>query len=134
MKKIFWVFFISLILSFLAFNQILAADCPPKGEETGGLVPCGVTCNCTITNFFIMLANIYGFIVWYIATPLAVLALTIGGIFILISAGNPNLMGKGKQILYAGIIGLILVFCSWLIIDTILFIIGYTGNWSNPFS
>ena len=68
-----------------------------------------------------------------IATPLAVIALTIGGIFMLISAGNPNLFNTGKKIVYAAIIGLVLVFCSWLIVNTILSIIGYQGNWSNPF-
>ena len=77
-----------------------------------------------------MLNNIYNFIVKIIAAPLAVIALTIGGILMLISAGNPNLMGLGKKIFYAAIIGLALVFCSWVIINTILTILGYTGTWS----
>ena len=88
--------------------------------ETSTFTPCG------ISDFFTMLGNIYSFIVYMIATPLAIIALTIGGIFILISAGNANLMSKGKQILWAAIIGLFLVWGSWAIINTILCtILGY---------
>jgi hypothetical protein len=92
-----------------------------------GIVPCGNTpaCPCQLGHFFIMLAKIYNFLVLMIATPLAVLGLTIGGILILISAGNPNLAGLGKKTLWASIIGLLLVFGSWIIIKTILGWIGY---------
>lgn len=49
----------------------------------------------------------------------------------MISAGNPDLMNKGKQILKWAIIGLVLVFGSWVIIDFILKTIGFTKeNWS----
>ncbi|MCX6721835.1 MAG: hypothetical protein NTY04_01410, partial [Candidatus Staskawiczbacteria bacterium] len=88
------------------------------------------TCPCGITDFFTFLNNIYQFIILGIATPLAIIAITIGGIILLLSAGNPNLAGLGKKILYAAIIGLALVFCSWVIINSILTILGYTGTWS----
>ena len=91
------------------------------------LVPC--TDNCTIDDFFTMLASVYSFIVNDIATPLAIIAVTIGGILMMISAGNPNLMGTGKKILYSAIIGLVLVFCSYLIINFVLVTIGYSGTW-----
>ncbi|MEK7658806.1 MAG: pilin [Patescibacteria group bacterium] len=143
MKKSFLLFFISFAILFLIFGifgKISAYSdgtaeteswndsyCPSTGDpKATGLVPCGVSCTCTIENFFLMLARIYDFIVWYIATPLAVLALTIGGVIMMISAGNPNLFATGKKILYAAIIGLVLVFCSWLIIDFILAAIGYS--------
>jgi len=71
-----------------------------------------------------MAGKIYNFIVKDIATPLAVLAITIGGILMLISAGNPNLLSLGKKIMYAAIIGLVLVWCSYLIINFILTTIG----------
>ena len=77
-----------------------------------------------------MLARIFDFAIKWIITPLAVLMLTIGGILILISAGNQNLFTLGKNTLYAAIIGLVLAFGSWLIISFILNALGYTGNWS----
>jgi len=78
-----------------------------------------------------MLTNIYVFIVWDIATPLATIALIVGGIFMMMSAGNPNIMGTGKKIVWAAVIGLVLVFCSFLIIDTILNLLGYLPSWSS---
>lgn len=127
MKKFLLIFFASLTLLFLSFSQISAADCPSSGDPGAtGLVPCGVTCSCTILNFFAMLGRIYEFLVKDIAAPLAILALTIGGVLILISAGNPNLMSTGKKIVYVSIIGLFLVFASWLIVDLILGALGYS--------
>jgi len=99
-----------------------AALCPT-------LVPCSGQ-DCTIGFFFQMLLNIYNFIVQCIATPLAVIALTVGAIFMLISAGNPNLFGTGKKILYSAIIGLALVFCSWIIINFVMTAVGFQGSWS----
>jgi type IV secretory pathway VirB2 component (pilin) len=119
-KKLFSVI-VLLSLLLITFIPFLA--------KADGLVPCSGL-DCTISSFFQLLLNIYNFIVWDIATPLAVIALTIGGIFMMISAGNPELMGKGKKTLYAAIIGLVLVFGSWLIINTILNILGYQGAWS----
>ena len=111
---------------------LLAIIFIPISANADGIVPCGNgTTQCTISDFFTMLVNIYNFIVLQIATPLAVIAIVIGAILMMISAGNPDLMGKGKKILYAAIIGLVLVFCSWLIINFIMTTLGYTGNWSS---
>lgn len=80
-----------------------------------------------------MLANIYDFLVKWIASPLAILAVVIGAVILMISAGNPNLAGTGKKIIYAAIIGLVLVFLSWLIINTLLDALGFNmGSWFNP--
>lgn len=96
--------------------------------QSAGLVPCDT--NCKIGDFFTMLVNVYKFIVFKIATPLAIIAITIGAIFMLISAGNPNLFGTGKKILWVAIIGLVLVFGSYAIIGFILTTIGFHGNWT----
>ena len=88
-----------------------------------GIVPCQN--GCTIGDFFTMLGNIYNFLVLYIATPLAILGLTIGGVMYMISAGDPGLAQKGKDALWASFWGLILTFGSWLIIKAILSALGY---------
>jgi len=125
MKKIFLPIVIFCLLSIIFVPFLVKAE--------DGIVPCGNPGGsaCGISDFFTMLGNIYHFIVFDIATPLAVIALTVGGIMMMISAGSPDLMGKGKKILYAAIIGLALVWGSWLIIDFILKAIGFTGNWSS---
>jgi len=119
MKKIFATISLIFLLStifvpFLAF----AAE---------GIVPCQD--NCTITDFFKMLGNIFNFIVNDIAIPVAVVALVIGGVILLISAGNPNMVGLGKKILWSAIIGLLLALCSKLIINFILNALGASSGY-----
>lgn len=124
MKKylLIGLFLILFLMPVLASAQAPFVRCGNPGQP-----------QCTICSFFATLIYIYNFLVLSIATPLAIIGVTIGGVFILISAGNPNLMGSGKKILWAAIIGLALVFCSWLIINEILSIIGYNlGTWWNP--
>ncbi|MCX6721478.1 MAG: hypothetical protein NT026_02675 [Candidatus Staskawiczbacteria bacterium] len=124
MKKIFAISILSfaLLISFL-----------PLMTKAAGLVTCSGA-DCTINKFFEMLVKIYNFLVLDIATPLAIIALIVGAIFMLVSAGNPNLHGTGKKIIYAAIIGLALVFCSYLIINFILVdMLGFKGNWASPF-
>ena len=95
----------------------------PLSSMAFQIVPCQN--NCTIGDLFTMLNNIYTFVVTYIAAPLATIALIIGGIIMLTSAGNPSQFQKGKQILVFAIIGLILAFGSHLIIKTLLNALGY---------
>ncbi len=120
MKKLFLSIILFCLLSII-FVPFLASA---AGNPTAGqpLVPCGNPgeAACTITDFFTMIARVYNFIVWDIATPLAILAFLAGGIIMMVSAGNPGLAGKGRQILTIATIGLVLVFCAWLIVNVIL--------------
>lgn len=111
----------NLLFALLFFTFI------PLIVSAQGLVPCGNPGQpaCTIGDFFIMLSNIYDFLVKYLATPLAVIAITIGGIMMIISAGNPGLMEMGKNAIKFSIIGLVLAFGSLLIIKTLLSAMGF---------
>jgi hypothetical protein len=128
MKKNLSIIFVLLFIAVLIVP--IAATAQTFNPEKG-IVPCGNPGQpaCEIKDFFIMLALIYDFIVWWIATPLAIIALTVGAIFMLISAGNPSLFGRGKQIIMWSIIGLVLVFCSWLIVNFIMETLGYAVRW-----
>ena len=121
MKKIYLVLFVIMFL-FLGIGQTQAKEC----TGATGIVKCGInaSCPCELTDFFTLLARIYEFMVWKIASPLAILMVTIGGVLMLISAGNPNLFGLGKKTVYASIIGIILVFGALLIINSILGLMG----------
>ena len=129
-KKIFLPFIILCFLAIIFIPLLAKADivqCGNGKPSDANYSPC------TICDFFQMLVNVYSFIVLQIATPLAIIAIIVGGILMMLSAGNPNLMSKGKTILYAAIIGLFLVFGSWLIIDFVLNLIGYSNasSWSS---
>ena len=125
-------FLLSALLLLLVF--ILIPGLASAWAIGDPLVP--AKCNawgCGITDFFTMLVNVYSFIVLLIATPAAVIAITFAAILMMVSAGNPGLMGRGKQILIFAIIGLVLSFGSYLIINSVLGILGFSGNWDKPF-
>src|SRR3989344_1456643 len=131
MKKLFLLinlFILLLVLAPVLVNaQIILVPC---GNAPGPTTfPC-TTNPCTINDFFALLNSIFNFIVYWIATPLAILMMTIGGIMLVISAGNPGLVSKGREILRWSAIGLVLVFCSWVIINFILVTLGYQGAWN----
>ena len=88
-------------------------------SEATGFVPCGVklnadgktlACPCELGHFFIMLLRVYKFAVYTVALPLAGLMIVFGGVLMLVSAGNPGLADKGKNLIKYAIISLILIF------------------------
>lgn len=140
MKK----FILISLLSFLCITTLMPTQAMALCDDSGGgLVPCGntltygpdgktatgVVCPCEFGHFFVLLAKVYNFIVKYLVTSLAVIMITVGAIFMMISAGSPNLAGTGRNMVKYAIIGLILVFGSWIIVDTFLKILGYQGQW-----
>jgi len=59
---------------------------------------------------------------------IALLMFIIGGLMFLISAGNQEKIAQAKKIMISAVIGLAIVFASYLIIDFILNTIGYVNN------
>ena len=51
-----------------------------------------------------------------------------GGVIFLISAGNPDTVGQAKKILTAAVIGLIIVFASYIIIKLVIGSLGLNWN------
>ncbi len=87
-------------------------------------------CPCQLSHVFVLIFNIYKFIVVYVATPLAALLMVLGGVMWVVSAGNPGLLDMGKRMFGGAVWGLVLIFGSWLIINVVLVAIGYSGGWS----
>lgn len=119
MKKIFLVLF--LILLFLPFIQVGAADLLPL-VQCGGLGESA----CQLCDFFEMLDRIIRFILFDIVPPVAALMIAVGG-FMLIYAyaggGGPETISKAKSAFKAVIIGLLIVYGAWLVIDLFFSII-----------
>ena|SRR3989344_5072509 len=121
MKKIFLVF--SILLFFFVVPQLAVA---------AGLVPCGddATNMCKLADLGVLALGFYRFIVYTIALPLAGLFIVLGGILLLVSAGNPGLAGTAKNMLKFSAIGIVLVFGAYLIIDIVLRTIGFQLPWT----
>ncbi len=124
--------FMKKILSSLAILFLLSIIFVPTSIYAAdqGWVTCGNGDNptpCTLTDFLDMTKKILDFLVNTIAAPLAGVAIIVGGILMMTSAGNPNLMGLGKKIFWSAIIGLILAFAAKAIINFVLIAIGWQG-------
>lgn len=120
--------------SFLTF-LLLGLLIIPVFSSAQGLVPCGNGDPsqpgfqpCTLDSFFVLIQNIFTFIVWDISTPLAGLLIVAGGVMLIFSAGNPSYVSTGKNMIYGALIGWFLVWGSYLIIDTVLIAIGFIGT------
>ncbi len=117
MKKIFLAAFFFL---FLALGQTQAA----------GLVPCGEPGNeCQLCDFFVMINGIFQFVVIKMVPVIAVLMITIGGIYYFFAGADPGALETGKKILTSTIWGLIIIFSAFLLIGTILNAIGL-ASWT----
>ena len=144
-QKIKFIAFLIPVFFFLFSTSVCLAADPqgfipePKGYvsqkldkcKPGGDVNCG---NYTLEDFisiFLIIAE-YGL---GIVGALALLFFIYGGVVLLISAGNQEMVTKGKSVLVNSVIGLMLVFGSALIIGTILDGIGYNkGGEFKPWS
>jgi len=111
MKKIF---LISLFL--LVFSLV------PLQTQAAGLVPCGNTPDdpCTFCDFFVMINNIIQFVMTRIVPVVAVLMLVIGGVMFFFGGAKPDMLIQAKGIITSVVIGLVIIFCAWVIVNTVL--------------
>lgn len=107
------------------------------GPTEVGIVPCGYgnLPSCNLCHFYNLAKNGIDFMLFRFLVPLAVIALLIGGIYLLASRGNPQMLETGKNAITNTVLGIIIAFAAWLVIATILNTLGYQGftlGWSDP--
>ncbi|GEM_PF-2202360 len=100
------------------------------GTTPTNLVPCGYggLPRCTLCHLYNLADNLIDFMLFGFALPVAVIALLIGGIFLLASRGNPQMMETGKRAIANTVIGVVIAFAAWLIIATVVNTLGYDGK------
>jgi len=84
---------------------------------------------CTICHFFVMIDGIVDFILLKIVPLIATLMFIFGGIAHYQAGASPEKAKLAKSILTTAIIGVVLVYGSWLLINTILVAVGIT-DWT----
>ena len=124
------VFLIILFSGFFLFNFSVV-----YGQETG-LLPmpknntgcpdstyegnCG---NYQIDDFLVLAVNISRWILGIVGS-LTLVMFIYGGVMFMISSGSSESVGKAKNIITAAVIGLLIVFASFMIIKTVLLSMG----------
>jgi di/tricarboxylate transporter len=144
MKKILLAIIIGITIASILFpfSQINGESCKPKdgsapitcaaGERPNdkkccpeGLMVCGTPCcRCRLCDFFSLLDKIIDFAMFKIAPIAAVLLLIVGGVMFLISSGDPSRVTKAKDIIKSVIIGLVIMYSSYMVVGLILKQIG----------
>lgn len=134
MKKYFKIISIIGLVAFLSFGVFA------QSVFAAGLVPCGpgqADPTCEVCDFFTLIDNIIDFISITIAPPLALLLIVGGAATMMMSGGSETVYKKGREIITAALIGLFIIWGSWLIIDVIMSatLVGTSGSpWSNPWN
>ncbi len=96
-----------------------------------GLVPCdNVTTKCDFKALMTLINTVIDYIFKYLAVPIAAIMFAYAG-FLLVTAGGEaaSARTKAKSIFTNAAIGLVIAAAAWLIIKTILSILGYQGAW-----
>jgi len=132
MRKTFSIFLI-VVFALLVFSFVYGApkDNCPACPSPGGIVPCGRSCDdsttarneckpCELCDVFVMV-NVYitGFLK-LVVPSLATIMIAIGGMMLIFGTGKPETVSQAKSLLKAVIIGLIIIYGAWLIVDVLL--------------
>ena len=98
------------------------------GPVQAGVVPCGEPGNpCQLCDVFVMIDNILDFILIKMVPVIAVLMLVVGGIMFFFAGADPGMLTKAKSLITSTIIGLVIIFAAFLIVGTVLSVLGLTG-------
>ena len=122
----------------------LPGSCVAGSNICGGLVPCGRIVNdpstswndtdpCDFCHLLMLMSEIINFLIALAAT-ITLLALVITGFLFITSAGNEERRTSAKRAFKMTLIGFIVIFMSWLMIDFLLTAWGYLdplgGEWN----
>lgn len=102
-------------LLFLNFGIVHAAP----------LVTCGNGSNyCNLCDLFQLVNNILKFVMFELVPTLAVIMILVGGVMFLFAGASPSTLQKAKNIIIAVVIGIVIIFMAWIIVNTVLTKIG----------
>lgn len=102
------------------------ADSVVPGETEGnGIVACGRPGQsmCTLCDLIAGLNNVIQYLM-KISIGVALLAMTIGGVMYVVSAGDSGLIDKAKGAIKNASIGFVIIFAAYLIVDTTINYLG----------
>ncbi|HOF42480.1 MAG TPA: pilin [Candidatus Moranbacteria bacterium] len=98
---------------------------PGETTDTSGIIKCGRPGQnmCTLCDLVKGINDIVQFLM-KVSIGIALLAITIGGILYIISSGDSGMMDKAKSAIKNALIGFIVVFSAYLIINTTIVYLG----------
>ena len=99
---------------------------PAGGIFSGCTGPKG----CTFNDLIGLIKSVIHFVLFSLALPIAAIMFAYAGITLLFAGGSEESIGKAKRIFFDVLVGLIIAAAAWLIIETILSVLGYNQSWT----
>ncbi len=94
---------------------------------TGNYLP-GATNSCTSLNdLFQTIINVIYFVMSAAIFIIAPILFIVGAIMIMMGGANPGMLTRGRQTMVGTAIGLAIVLCSYLIVNTVISVFHITG-------
>lgn len=121
---------ITKILIFLSILLILTMPVVSIAYKLGDpLVPCKNTADspCNFNAILALVNNVITFLIKYMAIPITAIMLTYAGFELVTSGGSTEKRGVAKSVFTNAVLGLIIAVAAFLIVKTILSILGYEG-------
>lgn len=101
----------------------------PFFTANAALVPCGGTgqSRCTLCHLIIGIHGVikYGY---RIALTIAIAMITLGGIMYILSRGDSGAVAKAKAVIYNALIGTIIIFGAWIMVNTTMLLLSAKSN------
>ena len=117
---------------FLIYFLVFLVLIMPSLSLAAGLVPCNNSTAqpCDFNALMALINTVIKFILFDMAIPIAAIMFAYAG-FLMVTAGGEaaGARTKAKSIFTNAVFGLVLAVAAWLIVNTILSILGYTGDW-----
>lgn len=131
MKKIAKIY-----ISLLVFLMLIIPFASRAALVTCGVKDAGVLAvhpeyarTCDFTAFMDLINNGIRFILFDLAIPIAAISFAYAGFKMVTSGGSTEARGTAKSVATNTVYGLVFVSGAWLIIRTILTVLGYDGAW-----
>lgn len=83
---------------------------------------------CNLCDLYVLVRRIIDFLLYVLALPIAVIVLLIGGLLLLTSAGDPGKIQQGKAAISNAVLGLVIAFAAWLLINTVMTTLAFKGS------
>jgi hypothetical protein len=98
--------------------------------EVGGVKHLkGEIIQCNFKDAMTLVNTIITFILFSLVLPVSAIMFAYAGFKLVTSGGSTEARSKAKSIFTSALIGLVIAAAAWLIIRTILSILGYDGAW-----
>ncbi len=143
MNRFSKIIFISVMLTPVFFNagQVFAQSIGDKPRDSKFIPQCaldnptgkhlqdGSEKECRSISIFVILLLKFASYLFTIVGALALLFFIYGGFTLILSRGSPDAVKKGKDILVASIVGLIIVFGAYILVGFLGSAVGLKGGY-----